>query len=413
MASAAQADLVIVGAGVVGVSLAYWLSRHGMPPLLVDSEGIAAGASSGNCGLLSPSHAPPLAAPGVIGIALRSLVHADAPLRIAPTLDLRRWRWLARFAARCNAADYLESARAKAPLLNRSRSLIAQWIADAQIDCSFAPVGHLAVHAQPAPRLQALAELLGELGVEAKVLDDSQACALEPALKPGFAQALYTASDAHLDPVAYVHGLAAAAIKLGTAVRLASRLAAVEPRSDGVVLHFGTSTLLARRVVVALGAQTPLLGGDFAHLRIEPAKGYSLTIATPSAAPRMSVVHKQRGVAITPMGARLRIGSTYEFCGFDRSANPLRQAALVRGATELLRVAPAIEQAERWHGFRPMTPDGLPYLGALDRAQRVWVAAGHGTLGMSMSAASAELVGQQLLGHALTLDPAPYGALRH
>lgn len=395
------ADIVIVGCGVIGLSCAYFLQQRGHRVLLVDRAGVGSGASHGNCGMISPSHAAPLAMPGVIGQALRWMWQPDAPLYIKPTLNPRRLGWLLRFARRCNWKDYWNSARAKHLLLSRSRVLFDQLIRTERLECEFAAVGHLCVykdHKAFAEAQQSL-QTWSELGIAAQKLDGDQARALEPALNDAVVGALFNPEDAHLRPDRYVAELARVLRARGAQFRLDEDVRGfrcVDGRVETVLTARGS--IPARRVLLAGGAWSAALALQLGmQLRIEPAKGYSITMSRPALTPGRSIVFRERGVAVTPWPSGYRLGSTYEFSGFDDSHNPVRFNALRRAAGEYLREPLGEFVEEEWVGFRPMTPDGLPYLQRAPELDNAWVAAGHGTLGMSMSPASgermAELIG--------------------
>jgi D-amino-acid dehydrogenase len=399
----ARDEVLIIGAGVIGLSIAYYLLKRGRPVRLIDQGEIGRGASWGNCGYLSPSQAPPLAAPGLVPKAFDMMWRKDAPLYIKPTLNPTRLRWLLGFARRCNERDYRTSARIKSALLNRSRELIDQIIRSESIDCDYAPIGHLvAYRTQAAIDASALKRsVLSELGVPYQLLDAKAAQALEPALHPDVIGVLYTETDAHLRPDRYVAGLAAAVKRMGGVIE--TGIAALEFLRSGDVLTT-TGEYRAKQMVIALGAWSPKLARS-AGLRvpIEPAKGYSITMSRPQSPPRLSVVGSERGVAITPWQSGYRIGSTYEFSGFDRRPNRLRFDALKIGAAEYLRDPFGAETHEEWFGFRPMTIDGIPYL--CEARPGVWLACGHGTLGLSMSAGSGELMAELLCAAPTTLAP--------
>ncbi len=122
-------DVVVVGAGVIGLATALALLEAGRGVHVIDAGQVGSGSSHGNCGTITPSHAPPLAAPGMVVKALAMMLRPDAPLYIPPRIDPSLWRWLWRFARRCNVADWQASARAKSTLLNDSRARLAQWVA--------------------------------------------------------------------------------------------------------------------------------------------------------------------------------------------------------------------------------------------------------------------------------------------
>lgn len=395
MAEAAdEADILIIGCGVIGLSCAYFLQRAGHRVLLLDRTGVGAGASHGNCGMISPSHAAPLAMPGLIPRALRWMWQPDAPLYIRPTLNLRRLAWLWRFARRCNWRDYWTSAHAKHALLQRSRVLFDQIIGGEHLDCDYAPNGHLCVWRDPAvtAEMARSLETWQRLGLPVETLDGPALRRLEPALREDVVGGIHNLSDAHFRPDRYVAELARVIQVRGALVQAQTPVLGFERMADRVLaVRTPQGRIGVRRVLLAAGAWSVPLARELGlRLAIEPVKGYSITMSRPALAPTRSIVFRERGVAVTPWPSGYRLGSTYEFSGFDERPNPVRLEALRRAAREYLREPLGAVVEEEWMGFRPMTPDGMPYLQAVPGLSNAWVAAGHGTLGMSMSPASGE-----------------------
>src|SRR5690606_38548949 len=205
-----RSDVVVVGAGVVGLATALALLADGRSVRVIEARTIGSGSSHGNCGTITPSHAPPLAAPGRVGEALRMILRPDAPLYIRPRVDAGLWRWLWRFAGRCNLQDWEASARAKSLLLNDSRERLAEWIRAYGLACEFAASGEDYVFRSLAAfeRGQRELDLLRELGVEVEVIEGPAYDAMEPAVLPGTAGAIRFRGDAVLRPDRYVDELA-------------------------------------------------------------------------------------------------------------------------------------------------------------------------------------------------------------
>src|SRR5688572_28910047 len=182
-------DVVILGAGVIGLATALALQQAGRGVRVIDAGRIGGGASHGNCGTITPSHAPPLAAPGMVALALRWMLTPDAPLYIKPRVDPGLWRWLMGMAARCNARDWQTSAMAKSALLNDSRARLAQWVASLSLDCEFAAAGvdYVFRDARAFEEEQREMAALRAFGVTVEAIDGARFQALEPALKPGVA----------------------------------------------------------------------------------------------------------------------------------------------------------------------------------------------------------------------------------
>jgi D-amino-acid dehydrogenase len=411
-------DVIVVGAGVVGLACGLALAEAGRGVRVLDAGNAGSGSSHGNCGTITPSHAPPLAAPGMVATALRMMLQPDAPLYIRPRFDPALWRWLWRFAARCNAADREASARAKAALLNDSRLRVADWVRAYGLDCEFSESGEDYVFRDPRvfEHEQRELDLLRGLGIEFQVMDGPAYEAQEPAMRPGVAGAIRFAGDAALRPDRYVAELLRALRERGGQIDESRPLRGLRVQREGVLVDTPSGELLAREVVVAVGAWSPrmaaLLGAPWLARAMQPGKGYSITYARPPIVPRRPLVLRERSVCVTAWGDGYRLGSTMEFSGYDERLDPRRLAALERGAREYLREPVGPEVRERWYGWRPMSFDDIPIIGRVPGHRRLWLATGHGMMGVGMSAGSGQLLADLVTGVAPAVDPAPYSPLR-
>ena len=407
-------DVVIVGAGVVGLASALALLEAGRSVRVIDAGVAGGGASHGNCGTITPSHAPPLAAPGMVSVALRWMLTPDAPLYIKPRVDPGLWRWLLGFAARCNLHDWRRSAMAKAALLNDSRARLAQWVRDYALECEFAEAGVDYIFRDPRAFAEEQHEipLMQELGVPVEAIDGRHYEALEPALKPGVAGAMRFDGDAVLRPDRYVTELARLVRERGGEVVEHCAFESADAGREGVSIRTAQGHLRARDVVFALGAWSPkqaaAIGFPALRRAMQPGKGYSITYSAPALVPRRPIVLRERSVCVTAWGSGYRLGSTMEFSGYDESLNARRLAALERGAAEYLRRPVGPEVREKWFGWRPMSIDDVPLIGRVPERDGLWLATGHGMMGVSMSAATGQLIADLVTGRDPAMDPAPY-----
>ena len=405
-------DIVVAGGGVIGLSCALELLERGREVLVLDAGRVGGGSSHGNCGTITPSHAPPLAAPGVVGQALRWMLRADAPLYIRPRWDPTLWRWLLGFSARCNRRDWLHSARAKGALLAASRQALEDWVDRFGLDCEFRPSGLVYAFRSGAMFEQYVRynELLQELGIAAEAWSPARLLREEPALRAEMAGGIFFPGDACLRPDHLVRSLAAKVRERGGEIREGSGVADIEasPQRARLRLEDG-SELLAARLVLATGAWSPRWQGQLGlRIPIQPGKGYSITYTRPELAPCRPLVLKERSVCVTTWDSGYRLGSTMEFSGYDARLDPLRLGALERGAAEYLREPTGPTQLEQWYGWRPMSVDDLPLIGPVPGRESVLLATGHGMMGVSMSTVTAQLVGGMITADELPLDPAAF-----
>lgn len=409
-------DVLVLGAGVIGLSSALALLERGMRVRVLERSAVGSGASHGNCGTITPSHAIPLARPGVIGKALRWLGQNDAPLYVRPGFDVERMRWLLGFARRATVGRSNAAMRARATILNRSRTLLERNIASHGLDCGFQPSGALHVFRDPEV-LAAEARDLGPLatvGIRSAQLDSAEAREIEPMLRDGMAGAIHFPDDACLRPERLVQELARRVRELGGTISEQTTVHALHIEGDrvrGVATDAGR--IACGQVIAALGAwNVPWARLQQLRVPIQPGKGYSQTWERPAQGPRMPLVLAEPAVCVTCWEDGFRLGSTMEFSGFDESLNPVRLAALERGAATYLRHAADTRLLEQWWGWRPMSIDDVPIIGRSSRLRGLLWATGHGMLGVSMSAATGELVGALCADVDIAMDPTPYAPSR-
>ena len=408
----------MIGAGVSGLATALALLEDGRGVCVIDAGRIGGGASHGNCGTLTPSHAPPLAAPGTIGRALKWMFKGDAPLYIPPRFDPALWRWLFGFARRCNERDWIASARAKSAMLNDSRQRIADWVRDYGLQCEFTESGEDYVFHDLRAMEHELRELpmLREFGIEAEVIEGKAYEAQEPALKPGVAGAIRFAGDAALRPDRYVAELARVVRERGGMIVEHCALRSLDADAAGVRAMTTHGEIRAKDAVVACGAWSPTLaraiGLPWLRKAIQPGKGYSITYSAPALVPKRPLTLREVSVCVTAWGSGFRLGSTMEFSGYDTTLNERRLGALERGARKYLHHPVGPELRERWFGWRPMSRDDIPLIGRAPGHDHLWLATGHGMMGVGMSAGTGRMLADLIAGRGTVVDPTAFDPAR-
>jgi D-amino-acid dehydrogenase len=415
--SAAADRVMVVGGGVIGAACAYYLRETGRPVTLIDRGEFGRGCSHGNCGLVCPSHVLPAAGPGALGATLKTLFRRNSPLAVRWRFDPALWRWFWQFSRRCNRADMVHAGRALQALLNSSRSLYDELLAGPLTDVDWEATGLLFVFRSRRAMDhygETVALVRHEFGLGAIRYDEKELLDFEPALKPGCAGAWYYTTDGHLRPdklmPAWRRVLESRGVEIIEHRELRDAVA-----DGGFVRRIITNRgeLPTDQVVIAAGAWTPLLRRVLRQsVAIQPGKGYSLVMNRPTVCPRHAMIFEEHRVAVTPHTSAYRIGSTMEFAGYDSSLNPARLQLLRDGAAIYLREPFTEPVVESWFGWRPMTPDGLPFIGRLPAFDNVVLAAGHGMLGVSQAPATGRLVAELVAGESPHIDPTPYAVGR-
>lgn len=416
--------VLIIGGGVIGIASAYYLNQAGFQVTVLDKGRVGAECSHGNCGLICPSHVLPLAEPGAIRGAMKALLDPAGAFRIQPRLDLSLWRWLMKFAKRCNEKDMLTAAGAIQPLLTSSLQLYQELVSSEGLQCEWQKQGLLFVY-QKQRAFEAYApvnELLREKFNEpARRLDGAAVGEFEPALKDGLAGGWYFEHDAHLRPDRLIQSWRSLLESRGVRFVENCELQSLQETHDstsvrgsrvtGVVA--GGQTFEADSFVVATGAKTPLLASLLRfEVPIQPGKGYSITVARPPMCPTVPMIFPEHRVAVTPMDSGLRLGSIMEFAGYDAEIRPERLRLLTRGVGQYLREPLQAEWPEPWYGWRPMTYDSVPVIGRCPGFSNVLLATGHSMLGLSMAPATGRLVSEMISQATPHIDSRAYRADR-
>lgn len=390
--------VLVLGAGVVGTTAAWFLARDGHSVTVVDRRPAPGDETSfANGGQLSASGARPWANPNVPRLLIRWLGRPDAPLVFRPRWDPLLWRWMLSFLANCQpGATHANTAKILRLALFSREALKTLRAETADLAFDYGSRGILHVHRDRSALDEAAKEAdeLARLGLPFEIVPRERIRQLEPALEhalPALAGATYCPDDGTGDAHAFTVALAERAQAMGVTFALGTTIktiATANGRISGVVTDRGT--LDAELYVAALGSYSPLLLRPLGlKLPIVPAKGYSATvpIRNEAAAPSLSVTDEARKIVITPMGKRLRIAGTAEFAGYNLTLDRRRANVVLKDGLDLFPRAGNAEEATLWTGLRPLTPDGAPILGRTPYSNLL-LNTGHGTLGWTLAAGS-------------------------
>lgn len=409
--------VVIIGGGIIGTACAHFLTEADFQVTVVEKGSFAEGCSTGNCGLVCPSHVLPLAEPGAILNALKSMFQRNSPFRIKPRLDVALWSWFAAFAKHCNKKDMLAAGHAIQPLLAQSLTDYRQLVDSNEVDCEYQQQGLLFAYKSAAAfeSYAATNELLQNAFNEpAERFVGSDLNELEPALKENLAGGWYYHEDAHLRPDKLLASWRKTLTDKGCTFLENQIVSDFQTNNDSAAaVRTSTSEIAAEHFVVATGATSPEWEAWLGFpIPIQPGKGYSLTMPRPQTCPKIPMILPETRVAVTPMDSAYRLGSTMEFVGYDDSISDERLRLLTDGVQDYL-IEPVTSPIERkWFGWRPMTSDGLPIIDRSKILNNVWLAAGHNMLGLSMAPATGRLVADLITGRSPSVDPRPYAHRR-
>jgi D-amino-acid dehydrogenase len=404
-------QILILGGGVIGLATAYYCAQRGHRVQVIERNGEADGScSSGNAGMVVPSHFVPLAAPGMVALGLKWMWNPESPFYLKPRLDRELLSWGLKFWR----AATPEHVRRSAPLLRdlslASRACFEELAALPDGDFGLVKQGLVMLcktqHAlDEEGRFAARAN---ELGVPAQVLDAKGLVQLDPHVTMDVAGGVYFPKDCHLVPDRFLARLKQHAARAGVAfawntnvtgfAKQGSRLTTVRTserdfQGDEIVLAGGVwSSILARE----LGLNLPMQAG----------KGYSLTLPSPPQLPQICAIFTEARLAITPMAGKLRFGGTMEIAGLNEDINARRVQGIIKSVSKYY---PAFSLRDfdgitPWCGLRPCSPDGLPYLGRTRKFTNLTVACGHAMMGLSLGPITGRLVAEMLSDEQPSLD---------
>ncbi|MDQ6437106.1 FAD-binding oxidoreductase [Mesorhizobium sp. LHD-90] len=415
MNSAATEDIVIVGAGIVGICAAAFLAEAGRSVTVIDRTGICEETSSGNAAAFAFSDVLPLAHKGMIRQLPKWLADPLGPLSIPPAYLPKLLPWLWRFWRAGSAERYEGALAAQASLMKLAE---AEWMG--LMDRSgtrkmLREDGSLELYESEAEFSASLPGWAARdrFGIKYSHVAGDELAALQPGLSPRFVRATFAPSwKTVADPKLLGKAVWAYAESRGAQFLQGDVGLVVRSRDKVAVQLRSGRTIMARRLVVAAGAWSHLLARHFGdRIPLETERGYNTTLSKTAFDVKRQLIFSGHGFVITPLETGLRIGGAVELGGLARAPNYDRSKAMLEKAKKFL---PGLDPSggREWMGYRPSLPDSLPVVGAAAAVPNVFYAFGHGHLGLTQAAATGRLIRDMVLGQTPAIDLKPFSAQR-
>jgi D-amino-acid dehydrogenase len=388
---------IVVGAGIVGLSTAWFLQEHGVSVTVVDRTGVASGASWGNAGWIAPALSIPLNDPRTLRYALRSLPNRAAPVRITPSIDPALWRFLLRFAMNCRESSWRRAVRANLTLNQECMAaydvLVSNGVDAPVID---APITALFRTSAEAEHLLEQLQRLHDAGQPSSTTELTSAELREqvPLASSEVSVGVQINGQRFVDPGRFVQALGRSVVERGAALDTVD-VADVRAAADGVAVQpIDGPALTADVAVIATGAWLPGLVSRWVRVPVQAGRGYSFTV--PVERPVFGPIYLPVArVACTPLGGKLRVTSMMELRRPEAPPSAAVVDAMVDSTGRYLDGVRWVERDEIWVGPRPLSPDGRPLVGQV--VDRIFVAGGHGMWGMKQGPATGRLLAEQII----------------
>lgn len=410
-----SADVIVIGAGVVGLSTALALRGRGLTVTVIDREGPAAGASAGNAGAFAFTDILPLASPGLMLKAPKWLLDPLGPLSIPPAYALKIAPWMLRFAYACRPQRVSDATVAQTALMDLSKAELEPFLAATGTADMLRKEGNLQVYESDAEFRASLPgwEARERHGIAFTHLDPDGMAAIQPGLAARFVRGTFTPgwysiADPKLFTIALADRFAAEGGRLETA-----EIASLRPIDGGVEVVASDGTVRrAGHVVVAAGAFSHRIVRSVGErIPLETERGYNTTLPAGAFDLRTQVTFGGHGFVVTRLSTGIRVGGAVELGGLELPANWKRSEAMLKKAMAFL---PGLrpEGGVQWMGFRPSLPDSLPAIGRARASDRVVLAFGHGHLGLTQAAGTARIVADLVTGRPAPIDLAAFSPQR-
>jgi len=397
--------IIIIGSGVIGLSSAYYLNKKGFDVTVLTnvSEHDEEGCSFGNAGMIVPSHFTPLACPGAVRQGIKWMLSSKSPFYIRPKADKDLAQWLWKFYRSSNARNVLSSSELLLKWHKESKSLFEEIKTAENLQFEFQKRG-LAMWFKTdrcAEEETRMAELAISKGLDAQMLNRSEAFELEPDFKPDVLGGVLYKSDAHLNPNHFMSELKKCLIKNGVQFHFGQQVNDLKVSDNSVEVISDLESFKGQKLIIAAGSWTGTLAKKLGYnIPLQGGKGYNFTADLTGPNINRPAVLCEAKVAVTPLKGKLRLGGTMEISGTDLSVSQVRSNSIITSASDYYSGlnSELFKGCKPWAGLRPVSPDGVPMIGQLEGLSNVYVNTGHAMMGLSLGPVSGKLISEMVVG---------------
>ncbi|MFT5164996.1 MAG: D-amino-acid dehydrogenase [Saprospiraceae bacterium] len=391
----------IIGGGIIGLCSAYYLNEAGIDVEVIDQSDLSEGCSFGNAGMIVPSHFTPLATPGIITKGIRWMFNPKSPFYIKPRISLELGQWLWQFHKSCNRKKVAAAIPALKDLSLFSKKLYQDLAQNPDLNFNYEEEGLMMLFKNPKTQQAEIeiAEKANDMGIEARILTADQVKTYETGTKTNVIGGVFYPGDAHLHPNVLMSQMISYLKKRGVCFRGNTTVTGFDYDNEKIK-NIKTETgekIKVVHLIVAGGSWTAkILKFLGIKILLQDGKGYSVTLKDQPERPKIPSILTEAKVAITPMGTDLRIGGTLEISNFSSRINKKRVQGFLESVPKYYPDLQASMPDEKliWHGFRPCSPDGLPYIGASQKFKNLTIASGHAMMGLSLGPATGKLIAE-------------------
>jgi D-amino-acid dehydrogenase len=404
----AKSEIIVIGAGIVGLSSAYYLAKAGHSVIVLEKTDGSDACSYGNAGLIAPSHFVPMSSPGIMAKGLKWMLNPESPFFVKPRLNLSLAKWGWQFMQHATHKHVSETKKLLADL-----SIISLELHQEFADEKNVPIDNNGVlmHCLTDTCLKheiEIANMAADLGISTKILNLDELNAIDPSIKHEGAGAVLFPGDSYMEPNAFMEHMKKTLSDLDVEIYYNQEVIDFE-KENGKISKIRTTDaeFEADDVVLATGSYTvPLLKLVGEQMLLEAGKGYSVDWHDSPVMPDLAYILLEARVAITPMNNFIRLAGTMELGGINLDINPRRVAGFLKSIEDYLPdfQYEKVKSLPVWAGLRPCSPDGLPYVGKDSKIKNLTIAAGHSMLGFTLGPVTGKLVSEIVRGEQTSLN---------